>query len=277
MRKAGVNISTWGLGGAAAHCNDIGWKGMENGQSNFDFSRLDRIAEFILQEHPDAWLIPSVAVTAPRWWLEANPDDNAIMSTGLATGPGNGVGAVWSDEPRETVVSQASDRWQQGMEMALAKMIAHIDTSSWGHRCIGLQPNGGVNEWFVSHSESWSDYSPLALAAFRSWLKKQGIADADTWEIPRPEELKEGSFGNWIDPSIAADKPKEMWWRFFHELNATRMFQSCEAVKTASHNRLITGAFYGYIGDSYGNGKPAAWLYGHHFDLRTVTEHPTVD
>ena len=88
MANAGVNIITWGLGGAAAHCNDIGWKG----PGVYDFSHLDQAAEFILSHHPQAWLIPRIAVTAPKWWLEAHPEENAIMSTGQVKGEGTGLG-----------------------------------------------------------------------------------------------------------------------------------------------------------------------------------------
>ena len=63
----------------------------------------------------------------------------------------------------------------------------------------------------------------------------------------------------------------------FHALNAGRFIETCVKIKEASGQRLITGGFYGYIGDSYANGTPAAWLYGHHHDLRSVTEHPAID
>lgn len=271
MRRAGVEIITWGVGGATAHCCDIGWKGPDH----YDYQPLDDAAHVILEHHPDAWLLPRVATTAPKWWLEVHPEDNAIMSTGRAKGRRTGLGAAWCDDPRETVVSQASDRWQADCEAALGKLVAHIDASDWGHRCIGIQPNGGVNEWFVSHGHDWPDYGPLAVAAFRDWLAERGIEGAETAEPPSPEELKQGTWGGWYDP--AAGEHCQNWWRFYHELNARRMLETCAAIKRVSQDRLIVGAFYGYIGDSYANSEPAAWLYGHHHSLGEVTAHPAVD
>jgi hypothetical protein len=271
MQRAGVRIITWGVGGSTAHASDTGWQGGDA----FDYSHLDEAAAMILEHIPDAWLIPRIAATAPAWWLRENPDQVALLSTGESEGNGTGCGAAWSDDPRKTTVSQASDRWQADCEFALGKLVEHIDGSSWGHRCIGLQPNGGVNEWFVGHGHVWTDYSDLALTAFRSWLAEQGEADAATAHIPTPEQLQTGSWAGWNDP--AQDRSNERWWRFYHSLNARRMLETNAAVKRASDNRLLVGGFYGYIGDSHGNSEPAAWLYGHHHPLAAVTEHPAVD
>lgn len=271
MQRAGVKIITWGVGGSTAHASDTGWKGGDV----FDYHHLDAAADMILQYIPDAWLIPRIAITAPAWWMRANPDDIALLHTGEREGPGTACGASWSDDPRPWTVSQASDKWQQDAEFALTKLVQHIDGSDWGQRCIGLQPNGGVNEWFVGHGHVWTDYSDLNLRAFRAWLKAQGEADADTATIPSPEALCSGSWAGWNDPGTSRDN--ERWWRFYHAQNAERMLQTNTAVKRASDNRLLVGGFYGYIGDSYANSEPAAWLYGHHHQLADVTEHPAVD
>ncbi|GEM_PF-2691194 len=271
MQRAGVRIITWGVGGATAHASDTGWRGGDT----FDFQHLDEAARLILTHIPDAWLIPRIAATAPEWWMRENPEEIAKLHNGNTVGPGTGMSPAWSDDPRTMTVSQASDRWQADCERALTKLVEHIDASDWGERCIGLQPNGGVNEWFVGHGQVWTDYSDLNLNAFRTFLLHQGIEDAETAQIPTPSELKTGSVGGWNDPSV--DRMNELWWRFYHGLNARRMIETCTAVKRASQNRLIVGGFYGYIGDSYTNPVPAAWLYGHHHPLAEVTEHPAVD
>ncbi len=271
MQRAGVRMITWGVGGATAHASDTGWRGGDS----FDYQHLDDAARLILKHIPDAWLIPRIATTAPEWWMLEHPEEIASLDTGETVGPGTGMGATWSDEPRTTTVSQASDAWQTDCEFALTKLVEHIDASDWGARCIGLQPNGGVNEWFVGHGHVWTDYSERSLKAFRVFLTEQGLEDAATANIPTPIELKSGSFGGWNDPSVC--RMNELWWRFYHGLNAQRMIETCSAVKRASQDRLLVGVFYGYIGDSYSNGEPAAWLYGHHHPLAEVTEHPDVD
>lgn len=271
MQRGGVRLITWGVGGSTAHASDTGWRG--DGQ--FDYRHLDEAAAMILEYIPDAWLMPRIAATAPNWWLQRYPGEAAVIANGDTIGNGTGCGAAWSDDPRTMTVSQASDRWQTDCEFALTKLVEHIDASSWGHRCVALQPNGGVNEWFVSHGHVYTDYGPLALGAFRQWLADQGVADADRATIPSPEELQTGTWGGWHDPQVS--QRCQQWWQFYHALNARRMQDTCAAVKQASNNRLLVGGFYGYIGDSYTNGVPAAWLYGHHHPLREVTEHPAVD
>ena len=101
------------------------------------------------------------------------------------------------------------------------------------------------------------------------------MTNADSATIPLPDELKEGNWGGWHDPSVSQEK--QLYWEYYHELNARRMIETCESVKKASGDRLLVGGFYGYVGDSYGNSEPAAWLYGHHHKLSDVTEHPAVD
>ena len=169
------------------------------------------------------------------------------------------------------MVSQASDKWQQECEVALQKLVEHIDASDWGHRCIGIQPNGGVNEWFVSHGHEWPDYGLLSCSGL------PGLAHSVALPMPKPPnhrdlKIEAGQLGRWFDP--AQGERRQNWWRFYHELNATRLVETCSALKKASNDRLIVGAFYGYIGDSYTNGEPAGWLYGHHHELAAVTEHP---
>ena len=153
MQRAGVRVITWGVGGATAHASDTGWRGGDT----FDYHDLDAGAEMILQYIPDAWLIPRIAVTAPAWWMRQH-QISLPAPDGKTEGPGMGCGADWADDPRQTTVSRASDLWQRDSEFALTKLVEHIDASPWGHRCIGLQPNGGVNEWFVGHGHSWTDY-----------------------------------------------------------------------------------------------------------------------
>lgn len=157
----------------------------------------------------------------------------------------------------------------------MAQLITHIDTNDWGHRCIGIQPNAGQNEYFVSHgAPDWPDYSTGYLAAWRHWLTKQGVADAATWTAPLPEELQQGKCGDYYNP--AGSRRGELWWRFLHQLNATRLRQTCAAIKQHSQQRLLTGAFYGHIGDSYASCNDRPWLYGHHA-MAEVTEDPSVD
>jgi hypothetical protein len=271
MQRAGVRIITWGFGGATAHASDTGWRGGDE----FDYQALDDAARMILKYIPDVWLIPRIAATAPAWWMRQHPDQLALTADGRSDGSGMGCGKEWADDPRQTTVSQASDAWQHDCEFALKKLVEHIDQVDWGERCIGLQPNGGVNEWFVGHGHEWTDYSPLARDAYRAWLAQRGEAGAATAEIPLPEALSTGTWGGWNDPSQS--RSNELYWRFYHELNARRMQETCAAVKDASGNRLLVGGFYGYIGDSYSNKEPVAWLYGHHHDLRDITEHPAID
>lgn len=271
MRRSGVRLITWGVGGATAHASDMGWRG----PGRYDYEHLDRAARVILEHHGDAWLLPRIATTAPAWWLAAHPEDNAVLASGQCRGLGVGESAQWCDEPRETVVSQASDRWQADCEAALAKLVEHLDRCDWGHRCIGLHPNGGENEWFPSHGHAYLDYGPLAVAAFRAWLRDQGVEGASSAEIPRPEDLECGSWGAWHDLEVS--QRCQLWWRFYHGQNARRLTQTCAAVKRASDQRLLAGAFYGYIGDTYAAGRPTAWLYGHHHALGEVTGHPAVD
>ncbi len=279
MRRAGISLISWGWGRTIAHCNELGWKA----PGEYDYSQFDEQVALILEHHPDAWLFPRVAVAAPQWWLDANPQHNAIMSTGKARGLKTGRTPA---NTRDTTVSLASDVWQKAMEDAIARLIAHFAAQPYAERIIGLQPTGGVNEWFVSHGLDFPDYGPESVRAFREWLRERYTTDselADAWQMdisletaqpPLPDILKQGTWGGLFDPAQGTQVPD--WWRFYHALNAHRIIETCEAIKRASEGRMLTGAFHGYLPDSYSSNVGAAWLWGHH-DMRTVRDHPAVD
>ena len=132
----------------------------------YDWSRLDTLCDAILEENPDALLIPRLAVYAPGWWLKQHP--NAKMEW-IGRNPQQGSDVGWL---RETV---ASTEYRQEACKVLATVIQHLE-DKYGDHMLGYHPAGqNTDEWFMPNTwlKGYASYAADDLTAWRGWLKQK--------------------------------------------------------------------------------------------------------
>ncbi len=61
--RAGVSLATFGA--------TLGWIG----PGQYDYAALDGYLRSLLEDSPDAWIMPRVGIFTPRWWSEAHPEE----------------------------------------------------------------------------------------------------------------------------------------------------------------------------------------------------------
>ena len=115
-----------------------------------------------------------------------------------------------------TRASFASDLWAEEVKKHLVELIDYIENSNYAAHVIGYQLAGGnTDEWFP-----FDDYGFYGKRAKEKFL-----------EYCEDNRCK---------------KTEESYYKFASETIADRIIEFAEAVKKATGNRKIVGAFYGY-------------------------------
>ena len=273
--RAGIRIYSWGNGTTMSDdCYDMGW----TGPGQFDYARFDQEFATVLDVAPEAYVFPRIAVSAPRWWLETHPDDVMVCER--------------DNNPKRLRTSIASPAWRRDAGEALTKFIRHVRGMPYARHVIGYQIVGAMNEWFYVSvgDQGFPDFSPPAVAAFRSWLKVNYASDVSrlrgAWKAKDVEfenasvpgaELRLKTDVNLLrDPAVS--RHVSDFHQFLSEINAEAITELCAAGKAACGGESLLGAFYGYLLNATGgaSGGYAAVNWGHQA-LRKVLDSPDVD
>jgi beta-galactosidase len=256
------------------------------GPDRWDFSTLDQVARRVLEANPRGRLLPRIYLTAPRWWVDANPEECQVLASGsrtYRTGAGHG-------RDGKAFPSIVSAKWRQETAAALGHLIGHMGESDYGAHLFGYMITGLMSEewyhWSI-HTNELSDYSPHALQAFREWLRirydtvealrrawsDRGV-DFESARVPSQEARQHGRGRTFRDP--AKEMPVIDWYLFYNDIVPETIDVFCRAAKEACGFKKVVGAFYCYMfefeGDpEYGHNAMAKLLRSEHVDFAMVT------
>jgi hypothetical protein len=256
-------------------------------RDRWDFQDLDRRARTVLAAAPNAWLLPRIYIDAPAWWLQENPTEKMVLSTGATSFSAKHFALPRAGE----YASLASEKWRADMKYALDKVIEHVERSDYGGRVIGYQLSGQkTEEWYhwSMNTELLADYSPAMLRAFRRWLDgrlglrpDQHLVGTES-QPTRPRHMEDvphipsqtERYGNrtktFRDP--VAERPVIDFHRFWSDLMADTIAFFAGAVKNKTKRAKIVGAFYGYTFEFAELGEDAG-----HLALGRLLRSPDVD
>jgi len=263
--KAGVRFYTFGL--------PMPWP--RPGEEP-DFSDVDRMMQIILDHLPDALVMPRFSITAPHWWLDANPGNEMLFSDS-------------EDNPDHVRwVSMASSAWRAEYPVHLKRFVEYLETH-WGDHVMGYHPcNLSTAEWF--YKRSWepvhSGFEEPMRLGFIQWLQLEyGSIDAlrtawgessITWEtiqVPSEEKREQATHGMFRDP--LADRYVIDFNRYQQVAVIEPMEQAAKLIKeTTNHDKLVT-YFYGYYFE-LANIPKGAGASGH-LELDRLLQSPHVD
>ncbi len=262
IARTGIKVFTDWFGASTA--GDLG----QIQPGVYDYGAFDSYFATVLDAVPDAYFLPHIGVTAPRWWQQAHPEECCLYSNGQR-GPS----------------SMASERWRAEMSADLKRLLAHLRMAPYADRILGyIFYSGYTAEWqmWATWRPYGDDYSAPALRAFRRWLRhkyesQQALRQAwrqpqvtfDTAEIPSNERRHDQ--GPLIrDP--ATDRQVIDFTQFTSDMVAEAIIHFARVTKEACDDSQIAGTYYGYMA-AHGQRQPDC---GHNA-LARVLECPDVD
>jgi len=232
-----------------------------HGPGQYDFGLLDRKLAAIQQFNPNAHIIIKQYVQAPTWWVKRYPEEQVRYASGYEPDHTDDV-VIGNFEKDGAFASYASPRWIEDVQAMLRALIKHLTANPLARKVIGLNLlNGHAQEWHYwgSIHELHPDTSPPMTRHFREWLRakygnevarlREAWADPcvsfDTTGVPGLEPRIHTQCLHFRDPQ--REMPVIDYYRCQHELAADVLIRLCQTVKEFSDNRLLAGAYYGYL------------------------------
>ncbi|MBR6772956.1 MAG: hypothetical protein IKM29_06185 [Clostridia bacterium] len=186
---------------------------------NPNYSEFEDSVRQILADCPDAFIVPRVYITMPKWWVDSHPED--VVPT-----PKGGL--------RESLYSE---NFRKDGGDLLIQLVRHIMTSDYAHRVAAWQLCGGLTqEWF--HHDLNGSLSPASEKFYRQYVKD--TFGEDNARLPDSN----GYF--FRGEAFNTDENA----RRFSEYSSIRVAQTVDyfarIVKEETSYNHVVGAFYGY-------------------------------
>lgn len=245
---------------------------------------MDARIKNTLRINPDTYILTGSTICPPPDWNSANPDDCTTLPNGLRLNH-----------------SFASEKYVEDSIEGIKAMIEHIRKSDYADKVIGFHfgvGDGPETYYFGSGLNSintpreklnFGDFSPVAVEAFRKWLRKKynddvgalrkaWKKDSVTFETAAPElgELQRKDYGVFRDP--AKGRMAMDFWTFQADSVAKAVTSFTKAIKEASNNEMICG-LWGFYNTSMNHCSGSVGK-GHHIGytgLGAALEDPNLD
>jgi len=237
------------------------------GPGKYNYELFDAKLKSVAENNPAAYVFIKLYVQAPEWWVLSHPNDVVGYATGYepdrrrGAGPTEGVN-LCNGSKGGVFVSYASRQWRNDVKDMLTAFVRHLDEVPWGRRVIGINLlNGHCQEWHYWGSifGLHPDTSKPMTGYFRRWLRdtypagvehlkkawKDPKVDFDTAVVPGVAVRLNNRHFYFRDPTT--ERPVIDYYRAQHQLAAEVLIDFCRTVKQVSGNRLLAGAYYGYL------------------------------
>ena len=214
------------------------------GPNRYDFSSVDEKARRLLKINPEMKIIFLIVADGARWWTLKHPESGGMLHRG-------------------GIPDYLSEAWQNDAREAFRQMLAHIQSSDYGHAVIGYEFFAGKT---MDCNYEVNDETPAAIARFRDFLKKKygtEVALRKAWKnetvtfaTAKPTYLVESEdrIKNWEGPLLLEDPETRCDFldskQFREEAFQNIILDFAKWIKEATHGRVIVGA---RTGDFMGN------------------------
>ena len=255
----------------AGNCVTRIWspKKMWIADDEYDFTELDSTIYTVLENHPDTYLMVTFDLTAPEWWETQNPDELIVIHDGT-----------------KNRVSYASDKFVEDATKANLAMLEYMMQQPYANRIVGaVLSSCRTGEWlWWADGQIAQDFSTPSLIKWREWLKETYQTDEalqtawnrndvtlETAVVPTYEERKGTTYTTLLDPTSQRDTIDYV--TFMQDLVAQRLNDFANTITEALDDRIILGAYYGYLDNVY------YWAASNtlHLGLESVLENENID
>ncbi|MBU0478572.1 beta-galactosidase [bacterium] len=219
----------------------------------YDFTASDNEMRRIISIDPQAFILFSLSLEPPDWWMDKHPDE----WIGYATGP---VVPAADESGRAKRASLASKVWREEVGQVLRDWIKHLEGTQWGKRIISCETRyGGTSEWYY-YGQRWDmpDTGKAMTQKFREWLRKKygsvsllkkawgdPAVNFENATIPDKKERLTNSLLVFKDPHKEC---KVLDYYHCHdEVIAEDILYFGKIVKEETNQRVLYGVYYGYL------------------------------
>ncbi|MFM2383011.1 MAG: hypothetical protein RL515_998 [Verrucomicrobiota bacterium] len=239
-----------------------------------DMHGIRRQLAGILEINPRAKILVRINVSAPKWWLAANPGETCKVTAGPEKKEFGG----------NSMESLASEKYAAFATKHLRQFIRELQETPEGDRVIGFHLGGGVyGEWHYYGIFNEPDASePMrrrfaAFAAERYGSLKQvnaawrtSYASFEQIVVPDFERRYQLGDGDYRDPR--QDRHVVDYYECQQQTVGALVVGLAKTVKETWPRPTLVGLFYGYFYGGFTVGAQAGQL-----DVRTVFRSPYVD
>ncbi|NBV48218.1 MAG: hypothetical protein EBR95_04025 [Verrucomicrobia bacterium] len=242
---------------------------------SLDVDGIRRQLRGILDVNPEAMIVARINVSAPSWWLDANPGERCKVTA--TEGKTEAFGG-------NRMESLASDRYAQFAERHLRAFIREVAALPEGDRVIGFHLGGGVyGEWHYYGIYNEPDASAPMAEKFRAYARRRhGSLDAinkawktafsslDEIAVPTFARRHQVADGDLRDPR--EDRFVIDYYDCQQKVLSALVTRLAGAIKETWPRPGIVGVFYGYFYGGFTVGAQASQL-----DVETLFRSPHVD
>jgi len=226
-------------------------------ENKIDYDLFDQGIYKVLSANPDAKIMLSISMFAPHWWLDKHPEEELRIQTyNYETGQAEEI------EPDTRMASFSSELYKKESGEVLEKLIKHLCESSYASHVYAIKIQDGATAEFlvegVTTNGGIPDFSEASLNAFRAYLKEtyetnEALQKAwndskvtfDTATIPTVLERTSDDGLIFINPET--NRKSIDYNAFMGSESSNRLLHYAQVVKEASDNKLLTGAYHGYL------------------------------
>lgn len=208
----------------------------------FDLHKLSEEINIVMEADPEAWLLIRLNIDPPAWWEDRYPEGCCLLEDGSTL--------------RQSFTSIL---WRTHTEKAIRQVLQMLSEESYAQRLICMHIAGSQTEEWMYRAKpevGFQDFNIDRSEAFRVWLAYAYNGDTgklrEAWGDCSLDFSRAGTADitclepekRWRDP--VTERPIIDTFRFHSEVVADTIDYFCKVIKDESHNRLLTGAFYGY-------------------------------
>lgn len=218
---------------------------------SIDYDAFDAVIYDTLAASDDAIVMVNIGMFAPQWWLEQNPEHQAMAYNGssyIALGD----------------ASLGSEKFRQEAGEILRSLLSHMKAQNYYNRVFGIKISGGQSyEWMHlgTGADQGPDYSAASQEGFRTYLKNKYGTDAAlqaawgnntvtlaTAAAPGWEE-KCACSNVFVGDVEAGSLSRNIvdWNLWLGEASADSFLYYCQIAKEETDDQIIVGGYNGYL------------------------------
>jgi hypothetical protein len=254
---------------------DLWFKYSLRPDGTFDLAGIRRQLAGILDINPQAKLVVRINVSAPKWWLQQNPEERCQV-TKSGAGP-----AIFSGDTAESL---ASEKYQAFAMRYLKQFLTELEQTPEADRIIGFHIGGGVyGEWHYYGIKEEPDASQSMRQVFQSEAIKKyqtlecinaawgtNFASLAEITVPNYERRYEITDGDFRDP--VRDRYVIDYYECQRKTVSGLVNGLAKLTKETWSRPVITGVFYGYLYGGWTVGSQASQS-----DIETMFLSPYID